>query len=178
MRIAINTLPILVGGAQTYTVNLVRHLARKDPRNRYLILCTQSKADLYRTGAENFEMHLCPTSRMQPYWRIIWEQARVPALLDRWKADLLLCPGNTDIIRSPLARSRRAFRLRGRPPKVFSNRGTLTLSILIQERTYRDGENTEPDAVPGVRREANACPRPVSTDGLRRPAAVWMARAR
>lgn len=84
MRIALNLLyliPDVVGGTQTYAMELIRALAALDTQNEYLLLVNREAAQLPLVDAPNFRRVVCPVQARRRPVRYAWEQSVLPALL-------------------------------------------------------------------------------------------------
>ncbi|MBU0650711.1 glycosyltransferase, partial [bacterium] len=103
MKIAINTLPLLKNkaGAEQYTLNIIKQLAKIDKENIYLIFVTGVNKDIYRVNQENFHLiPACvdPNSKIK---RILYEQLVLPFKLKKMGVDVLFTPCNILSLFSP-----------------------------------------------------------------------------
>ena len=96
MRIAINSLSIAPtrGGAKTYLISLVRHLAKIDQKNDYFLFVTPLNEALFEGLGENFKkIPLFLRSDNRPM-RLFLEQFAIPYYVRKHKIDVLFSPGN------------------------------------------------------------------------------------
>jgi glycosyltransferase involved in cell wall biosynthesis len=96
MRIAFHAMlihPRRAGGAETYARNLVAALQNVDSDNAYDIL-VPADSDL-RLQAPNFRRIDCDVPALHPIRRVLWEQIRLPAILESLKPDVVHFPGST-----------------------------------------------------------------------------------
>lgn len=92
MRIALNLLyliPGVVGGTQTYAVELMQALARRDAENEYLYFVNREAADFPFVDAHNFRRVVCPLNATRRAVRYAWEQAVFPRLLRSQRVDVV-----------------------------------------------------------------------------------------
>ena len=87
MRVAIDARKLHDFGIGTYIRNLLRHLARIDRENEYVLLCQQSDMGVAATLGENFRVVLEPADNYS-----IAEQIHVPWVLMREKPDVYHAP--------------------------------------------------------------------------------------
>ncbi len=87
MRVAIDARKLHDFGIGTYIRNLLRHLARIDRENEYVLLCQQSDMGVAATLGENFRAVLEPADNYS-----IAEQIHVPWVLMREKPDVYHAP--------------------------------------------------------------------------------------
>ena len=76
MRVAIDARKLHDFGIGTYIRNLLRHLARIDERNEYVLLCHQADLEIAGTLGPNFRSVLEPSPNYS-----VREQYRVPLVL-------------------------------------------------------------------------------------------------
>lgn len=92
LRIGLNLLyllPGVVGGTQTYAVNLIQHLAVLDTMNEYFLFVNHESADLPLVDAPNFRRIVCPVRATRRINRYLWEQSILPLQLARHRVDLV-----------------------------------------------------------------------------------------
>jgi hypothetical protein len=98
LHIGINALYLLpgkVGGAETYTRNLVKWLAAIDPRKQIFHLHQQGKRRHFRGAGAGNHGGAVPDQGHQPPVRILWEQCVLPFQVRSHKIDVLLSTGLT-----------------------------------------------------------------------------------
>jgi hypothetical protein len=91
MRIAINTLASQgrhFGGAR-YVRNLVKTLAKVDPKNEYVLYVSADESAVFSSLGPNFQLVPSPASRPL---RILWEQTGLPLDLKRRGVDIFHGP--------------------------------------------------------------------------------------
>lgn len=96
MIIGVNLLSIfpgVSGGGQTYVENLLKSLSRIDSKNTYYLFVNEINKDLFPQH-ERFIRIICPVSKKNLCYRIIWEQFILPAHIRKHKIDLLFSPTN------------------------------------------------------------------------------------
>ena len=101
MKIGINLLSIVTGGAEIYVVNLIKNLAMIDKENQYEIFISKGKREQFDVDQHNFKFIELSSKLSIPYYRIIWEQIFLPIILKKNKIDVLFSSGNIDILFSP-----------------------------------------------------------------------------
>ena len=104
MHIGINALYLLpgkVGGAETYTRNLVKWLTTLDTQNRYSIFINKECAGIFESLAPGIAVIPCPIEATSRPVRILWEQCVLPFQVRSHKIDLLLSTGLTSPIFCP-----------------------------------------------------------------------------
>jgi len=87
MRVAIDARKLHDFGIGTYIRNLVRHLARIDDRNEYVLLCHEADLEMAGTLGPNFRGVLEPSPNYS-----VREQFHVPLVLRREKPDVYHAP--------------------------------------------------------------------------------------
>ena len=87
MRVAIDARKLHDFGIDTYIRNLLRHLARIDDRNEYVLLCHAPDLDIAGTLGPNFRTVLEPSPNYS-----VREQFHVPLLLRRERPDVYHAP--------------------------------------------------------------------------------------
>jgi glycosyltransferase involved in cell wall biosynthesis len=89
MRIGIDTsaLPPNPVGAGNYIIQLVRTLAALESKHQFTIFAQQNRRELIGNLAGKVDWVVVPN--MSPAVRLVWEQARLPALVKRSAVDLL-----------------------------------------------------------------------------------------
>jgi glycosyltransferase involved in cell wall biosynthesis len=87
MRVAIDARKLHDFGIGTYIRNLLRHLARIDDRNEYVLLCHQDDLDIASSLGPNFRTVLEPSPNYS-----VREQLHVPLLLRRERPDVYHAP--------------------------------------------------------------------------------------
>ena len=98
MRLGVNTLfylPGEVGGSETYLLETLRALTRRDDVPELVLFANLENAEKLRAefpGAEVIELRVAATNR---YSRIVVEQLRLPWLVKRACVDVLWSPGYT-----------------------------------------------------------------------------------
>lgn len=91
MRIAIDARWILpeISGIGQYTTELIRHLAKQDRRNEYILIFRDSAARSRALAAWGRDLPPHFSTRTTPYGVFSpWNQAFMPRLLTRWRVDL------------------------------------------------------------------------------------------
>jgi hypothetical protein len=99
MRVAIDVRKLHDFGIGTYIRNLLRHLARIDNRNEYVLLCHQPDLDIAATLGPNFRAVL----ESSPNYSVR-EQYHVPLVLRRERPDVYHAP---HYVLPPACRARR-----------------------------------------------------------------------
>ena len=95
MRVAIDFLAAVEGGAQTYLLNFPKALAKVDQENRYyLVAGPEYEATLTNLGP-TFSFVKAPVSGASIYRRTLWQQLSLPILLRRLGVDVLYSTVNT-----------------------------------------------------------------------------------
>lgn len=98
MRLGVNTLfylPGEVGGSETYLLETLHALTRRDDAPDLVLFANLENAEKLRAkfpGAEVVELRVAATNR---YFRIVVEQLRLPRLVNRARVDVLWSPGYT-----------------------------------------------------------------------------------
>jgi glycosyltransferase involved in cell wall biosynthesis len=87
MRVAIDARKLHDFGIGTYTRNLLRHLARIDRTNEYVLLCQQADLDIATRLGANFRTILEPSPNYS-----VREQIHVPWVLRRERPDVFHTP--------------------------------------------------------------------------------------
>ena len=98
MHIGINALYLLpgkVGGAETYTRNLVKWLVAVEPHNQYSIFINEESAGIFESLAPGINVVQCPIKATRRPVRILWEQCVLPFQVRSRKIDVLLSTGLT-----------------------------------------------------------------------------------
>ncbi len=98
MHIGINALYLLpgkVGGAETYTRNLVKGLVVARPHDTYSIFINQESAGIFESLAPGINVVPCPIRASRRPVRILWEQCVLPFQVRARKIDVLLSTGLT-----------------------------------------------------------------------------------
>jgi glycosyltransferase involved in cell wall biosynthesis len=104
MRIGLNLLyliPGVVGGTQTYAVELIRALAEEDRENEYVMFVNREAADLEIVSAPNFSRVVCQVNGARRAARYAWEQLALPVRLARSRVDLVHSMGYVGPLRTP-----------------------------------------------------------------------------
>jgi len=104
LHIGINALYLLpgkVGGAETYTRNLVKWLDAIDSRNRYSIFINKESVGIFESLAPGFTVVPCPIEATSRPTRILWEQFILPFQVRARRIDILLSSGLTSPILCP-----------------------------------------------------------------------------
>ena len=101
MKIGINLLSIVTGGAEIYVIKLIENLAMIDKENQYEVFISQEKRGQFDVDQHNFKFIELSSKLSIPYYRIIWEQTILPVILKKNKIDILFSSGNIDILFSP-----------------------------------------------------------------------------
>ncbi|MBN1918669.1 MAG: glycosyltransferase family 4 protein [Verrucomicrobia bacterium] len=103
MRIGINTLfliPSKVGGSETYLRKTLAEMVRVDPSVEYVLFCNRENAatfgEVERPNVREVACDVAATSRPT---RILYEQLRLPKLVERHDCDALWSPGYTAPLR-------------------------------------------------------------------------------
>ena len=87
MRVAIDARKLHDFGIGTYIRNLLRHLARIDTTNEYVLLCHQHDLEVAGTLGPNFRAVLEPSPNYS-----VREQFHVPLVLRRERPDVYHAP--------------------------------------------------------------------------------------
>lgn len=98
MHIGINALYLLpgkVGGAETYTRNLVKWLTTVDTQNTYSIFINKESVGIFESLAPGITVIPCPIKATSRFVRILWEQCVLPFQVRSHKIDVLLSTGLT-----------------------------------------------------------------------------------
>lgn len=108
MRIGINFFDLLPGqgrgaGAETYALQLVRHLASLDRVNQYVLFVNQQNQDCFGPLPQNFRRHLVWFDSRRKWTRACWEQFQLPLVARRLRLDVLHSPFNTSPLICPCA---------------------------------------------------------------------------
>lgn len=98
MKIGINLLSIVTGGAEVYAIKLIRNLMRIDRKNSYEVFVPYGKSNQFTTKQDNFKFTELSSKLSKPYCRIIWEQVFLPFIVKRAGIDILFSTGNMDIL--------------------------------------------------------------------------------
>lgn len=96
MRIGINTLyyiPGEVGGTETYLKGLLYGLSSIDRKNEYILFTHHKNHDDLNLQASNFTKILCDTTARSRFQRIVFEQLKLPKILEKSNIDILHSPG-------------------------------------------------------------------------------------
>ncbi len=97
-RIAINAIPLLLGGGQTHLVNLLKR-ADEFPDMKIYVLSPPQSADLY--SIPGIDVITCNVPMNNILQRALWEKRRIPKILEELQADLVFCPGGIINFRPP-----------------------------------------------------------------------------
>lgn len=92
MRIGLNLLfllPGVVGGTETYAVELIEKLAAIDTDNEYLLFMNRDSVDLHFEAGPNFKRIIAPVRATNRGARYAWEQLVLPRRLLTHRIDLL-----------------------------------------------------------------------------------------
>lgn len=116
MKLFINSLAASAGGGLTYIRNVIPHLAAA-PDLRATVALSPSLRQEFR-GSSNIEFLELETPTAKRFW---FEQSKLPGLIRRWGADVLLSTGNFALRNSPV-------------PQVLLSRNSVYLSADF----YRD----------------------------------------
>jgi len=98
LHIGINALYLLpgrVGGAETYTRNLVKWLLAVDPTNTYSIFINEESAGVFDSLAPRLTVVPCAFKASRRPVRILWEQCVLPFQVRSRKIDIVLSTGLT-----------------------------------------------------------------------------------
>jgi len=90
MRICINYLSVVTGGAEIYALNLLKALTKIDSEDYYLVYLPSDKVESFRVDKKNFKFKSKNFS--SPYLRTLWEQFFLPFELWKNKIDILFKP--------------------------------------------------------------------------------------
>jgi glycosyltransferase involved in cell wall biosynthesis len=93
MKIAINGLSARFGGGLAYLKNLLKHLAKIDKENEYIVFSNPERRKIFGVDSENFEIVVPPFPGKAIARRALWEQIILPILIKRYKVDVLFSPG-------------------------------------------------------------------------------------
>jgi len=95
IKIGINTLPLFdtIAGAERYTQNIIRSLARLDKDNEYILFLNRYNKNSYGVDQNNFKNIVCnfPKNKLV---RVLYEQLVLPKLAEREKVDILFSTCN------------------------------------------------------------------------------------
>ena len=96
MRIAINTLPLLDGkaGAERYTKNLIKYIAKCNSENKYYLFLSSLNKPYYEVEDNQFNNIVLNLNPRIKTTRILGEQLYLPWALKRLGIDLLFSPCN------------------------------------------------------------------------------------
>ncbi len=103
-RIGLNLLylrPGLVGGTETYARGLISGLQAVRPEFDFFLFLNRSAWNTFPDSPQ-FQRVCCPTP-LEPSWRHIWEQLRLPGLCRRYRLDVLHSLGYVSPLRLPCA---------------------------------------------------------------------------
>ncbi len=101
MRICVNALSVVTGGGLVNLSALLRALATEDRANDYLVLAPAERAEAFETGTPNFRLQALKRPPGGVLARVLWEQARLPRLVECEGIDLLFSPANVAPLRLP-----------------------------------------------------------------------------
>jgi len=99
MRICINYLSVVTGGAEIYALNLLKALAKVDSQNEYFVYLPKGKIEDFKVENGNFEFR--GKDFTSPYLRILWEQLFLPFELYKNKIDVIFTTGNINVVLAP-----------------------------------------------------------------------------
>jgi len=102
MRIVVNAVAVQGGGGQTYLLNILEALCAAEPTHEYWVVLTPRQRALLPSLPERVRAIVCPSAPRAAWLRVAWEQAILPVLLRRWRADLLFAAFNTAVLLSPV----------------------------------------------------------------------------
>ncbi len=102
LRIVVNAVAVTGGGGQTYLVNILEALCASEPLHEYMVVLTRRQRALADLLPAAVHIRECAGAPGPAWLRIAWEQAVLPALLRRWRPDLLFAAFNTAVLRSPV----------------------------------------------------------------------------
>jgi alpha-1,3-rhamnosyl/mannosyltransferase len=108
MRIGINFFDLLPGqgrgaGAETYALQLVRHLASLDRVHQYVLFVNQQNQEWFGPLPPNFSRHRVGFDSRRKWTRACWEQFQLPVVARRLRLDVLHSPFNTSPLIHPCA---------------------------------------------------------------------------
>ena len=96
LRVAVNTLSVVprrTGGGETYLVNLLDRLSRRESA-RLLLLTSDLNESLFEPFRDRVELRRVPLAGRATVLRLAAEHLLVSALARGWGADVLFAPGN------------------------------------------------------------------------------------
>lgn len=97
MRVMINTLAAAgaeTGGGHTVISHLVRHLARIDPDNEYVLVVTSRNRPGFETGAPNVRLLTLPELVDRAPVRLLVDNVMLPRLARRQRVDVFFAPND------------------------------------------------------------------------------------
>ncbi|UAY52938.1 glycosyltransferase family 4 protein [Ferruginibacter albus] len=77
-------------GMEIVALEIIRQLQKIDTTNKYIVLAKNDEDDQCIEATNNFSIHKIPDSSYP-----IWEQQKLPAIVNKIKPDLLHCTANT-----------------------------------------------------------------------------------
>ena len=98
MHVLVNAVAVQGGGGRTYLLNVLAALAERSPHDYTVVLTTRQSEIAARLPAR-VRRHVCRGVPRSPWLRILWEQAALPVIARRQRADVLFAAFNT----APLA---------------------------------------------------------------------------
>lgn len=101
MRIAINAVAVDGGGGETYLRNILEALSAT-AQDEFILFLAPRHRTLLDAFPPQVQVVICRSVPRRPALRMLWEQAVLPLILQRWKVDLLYAAFNTAVLASPV----------------------------------------------------------------------------
>jgi glycosyltransferase involved in cell wall biosynthesis len=125
IHLFINALAASAGGGLTYVRNVIPHLAMRPDVRATILLSAVLREEVQNFGNIRYLQYEDSTSRAQRFWR---EQRKLPELIQRSGADVLISSGNFALRKSPI-------------PQILLSRNSLYTSPdfgrdLLERRRY------------------------------------------
>lgn len=90
VHVLINSFSARLGGGQTYLINLLSNLKETDEIKVTLLA---SKNSPWSFNNKNIEVHIINAPVSNPLFRFVWEILFLRSMLNKYKPDILFCPG-------------------------------------------------------------------------------------
>ncbi len=104
MRVLIHAPAARMGGARSHLLGLVPELARLHPESQFLLLAQPELLSALPPLPASWEGRAERAQARGFLSRFAWEQTRLPAIADHWRADVLLSFGSFVPLRAPCPR--------------------------------------------------------------------------
>lgn len=101
MRIAIDALSAKGEGGWDYARAIIQYMSRLRPHWRFLVLVTRNQYEGFKINARNVEWRILNPIMKRNSIRMLWQQAALPVLLRKWRADVVYTLSSMDIFFSP-----------------------------------------------------------------------------